>query len=199
MSPQICKKYEETLILTASGVADAATLNSLRGHLEECEVCRMQLDRLRRILSVIEDDSAARMARTQGLHAGLMKRLRAEPQKEAERPSGMSWAQMLSWLRLSVTARVLFAIGAVGIVMLLIVRWAGEGGRNDSGNLAANAENKPAELDFFAGEPAGPAELRRSLVHSLEDFEVVLRRNDRASARRDPVAVPANARPVEGL
>ena len=148
---------------------------------------------------VIEDDSAARMARTQGLHAGLMKRLRAEPQKEAERPSGMSWAQMLSWLRLSVTARVLFAIGAVGIVMLLIVRWAGEGGRNDSGNLAANAENKPAELDFFAGEPAGPAELRRSLVHSLEDFEVVLRRNDRASARRDPVAVPANARPVEGL
>ena len=200
MSRQICKKYEETLILAASGVADAATLNSLRGHLEECEACRTELDRLRRILSFIEDDSAAGgMACRQGLHAGLMKRLRAEPQKEAERPSGMSWARMLSWLRLSVTARVLLAIGAVGIVMLLIVRWAGEGGRNNSGSLATKAENQPAELDLFAGEPAGPAELRRSLVHSLEDFEVVLRRNDRASARRDPVAVPANARPVEGL
>src|SRR4051812_25626407 len=107
MSRQICKKYEEALILAACGVADAAILNSLRGHLEECEACRTELDRLRRILSVIEDDSAAgRMASTQGLHAGLMKRLRAEPQKEAECPSGMSWVRMLSWLRLSVTARV---------------------------------------------------------------------------------------------
>ena len=199
MSPPICKRYEETLILVASGVADAAAAEFLRAHLQECETCRTELDRLRRILSAIKDDSAsAGMAPPQTLHAGLMKRLRAEAQEQAESPRAISWAEALrSWLRLRRRAWGLFALGAVGVVILLTVRWVGEHGKNNSGNLATGHDDISGKLDRLAGQAAGPAELRRSLVHSFEDFEIVLRRNDRLLAMREPVAVPSNARPTE--
>jgi hypothetical protein len=200
MSLQICKEHEEALILEASGIGDAAASELLRAHFDECETCRTELDRLRRILSAIKDDSAAaRMTPPQTLHADLMKRLRAEAQEQAEGPQAISWAEALkSWLRLKRRVGALFALGAVGMVILLTVRWAGEGGKINSGGLAKRRHDKPGELDRFAGQPAGPAELRRSLLHSFEDFEIVLRRNDRLLAMREPVAVPSNARPAEG-
>ena len=200
MSLQICKEHEEALILVASGIGDAAASELLRTHLDECETCRTELDTLRRILCAIKQDSAAaRMTAPQTLHADLMRRLRPEAQEQAEGPQAISWTQALkSWLRLRRRAGALFALGAVGMVILLTVRWVGEGGKINSGALAKRHDDKPGELDRFAGQPAGPAELRRSLVHSFEDFEIVLRRNDRLLAMREPVAVPSNARPAEG-
>ena len=200
MSLQICKEHEEALILVASGIADPAASELLRAHLDECETCRTELDRLRCILSAIKEDSAAAsMTPPQTLHADLMKRLRADAQEQAEGPQAISWTEALkSWLRLRRRAGALFALGALGMVILLTVRWRGEGGKINSGDLAKRHDDKPTELDRFVGQPAGPAELRRSLVHSFEDFEIVLRRNDRLLAMREPVAVPSNARPAEG-
>jgi hypothetical protein len=199
MSLPICKKYEETLVLVASGVADAAAAEFLRAHLQECETCRAELDRLRRMLSAMKDDSAsAGMAPPQTLHTGLMKRLRAEAQEQAESPRAISWAEAFkSWLHLRRRAWGLFALGAAGVVILLTIRWVREDGKINSGDLPTRHDDRRAELARLAGQPAGPAELRRSLVHSFEDFEIVLRRNDRLLAMREPVAVPSNARPAE--
>jgi len=199
MTLPICKKHEDSLILVASGVADAGTAKFLRDHLEECETCRAELDRLKRILSAIENEhsASARMTPPHTLHAGLMKRLRAEAQEQAERPRAVSWAETLKSLLQSRRRAWAFALGAMGVVILLTLRWVGEGGKIDSGGLGKGHDDKPGEVDRFAGQLAGPAELRRSLVHSFEDFEIILRRNDRLLAMREPVAVPSNARPPE--
>jgi hypothetical protein len=196
MNMQICKEHEEALILMASGIGDASASKLLCAHIDECEPCRTELDRLRRILSAIEDDStAARMPPPQTLHVGLMKRLRAEAQEQAEGPRAISWVEAIKfWVPLRRRAWALFALGAVGVVILLTVRWVGQGGKINSRSLAKRGDDKPGELDRLAGQPAGPAELRRSLVHSFEDFETVLRGNDRVLAMREPVAVPSNAR-----
>ena len=201
MSLATCKEHEETLILMASGVANAAPADGLRAHLEECEPCRAELDRLKRILHAIEKEhsASARMTPPQTLHTRLMKRLRAEAQVQAEGAQAISWTEVLkSWLLLRRRAWALFVLGTVGVVMLLTLRWIGEGGKVDSGGLVARHDDNPSELVRLARQPAGPAELRRSLVHSFEDFETVLRRNDRLLAMREPVAVPSNVRPADG-
>jgi hypothetical protein len=198
MSQQICKVHEETLILVAAGVADAGSAGLLRAHVEECETCRAELERLKRILSAIgkEDLASAKMAPPQSLHTDLMKCLRAEPREQAETPRAITWVEGLkSLLRSRRTAWGLVALGAVGVVILLPARWVRTDGRINSGGLATSHNDKPSELKRFGGQPAGPAELRRSLVHSFEDFEFVLRRNDRLLAMREPLAVPSNARP----
>jgi hypothetical protein len=202
MTLPICKKHEESLILVASGVADAGTTEFLRAHLEECETCRAELDRLKRILSAMEQEhsASARMTPPQTLHPGLMKRLRAEAHEQPEGPTSISWADALkSWLQSRRRAWAIFALGAMGAVILVTLRWVGESGKKiNSADLAKWHDNKPGELARFAGQLAGPVELRRSLLHSFEDFEIVLRRNDRLLATRDPVAIPSNARSLEG-
>jgi len=158
MSLQICKEHEEALILVASGIGDAAASELLHAHLDECETCRTELDRLRRILSAIKDDSAAaRMTPPQTLHADLMKRLRAEAQEPAEGPQAISWAEALkSWLRLKRRAGALFALGAVGMVILLTVRWVGEGGKSIREVLLKGTTTNQVSWIALPGNPLGP-------------------------------------------
>src|ERR1044071_8259253 len=132
MTLPICKKHEESLILVASGVADAGTTEFLRAHLEECETCRAELDRLKRILSAMEQEhsASARMTPPQTLHPGLMKRLRAEAHEQPEGPTSISWADALkSWLQSRRRAWAIFALGAMGAVILVTLRWVGESGK----------------------------------------------------------------------
>jgi len=84
---------------------------------------------------------------------------------------------------------VVVATGIVGWVL-------GIGhGQTKPQRVATASSGSESEMEPNS-QPAGPRELRRALVHSLDDFENVLRRNDRLLASREPLAVSVRTRPA---
>jgi hypothetical protein len=202
MSLNFCNAYEEILILVASGAATAEEANRARAHLDGCGTCRSELERLRRMISVIEPRSSpiSRSAAPQSLHAGLMTRSRAEPPGGLKRTTVLLWLEPLrSWCLSrraavwSIAALIVVTASILGIVWRLSLNQ----GVNQSGKFAAARDHNSTRANSSRGEPEGPAELRLALSRSFEDFEVALRLNDQLSALREPMVVPSNSRSVE--
>lgn len=190
MNTLTCRQLEEDLVLSASG---EPTSEPLRTHLERCHDCREAYTRMRATLQAFEDAAEKAPPRLpDGLHTRLTQRLQTEsvPPRGAQVAHG--WGKSLSqffwhW-RYSLSA-----VGLIIVAAILVVRSMGPQPRH-----LESTENRlpgPAALTRAnpAGQPASPVDLRCALVRSFDDFEELLRRNDRLLAARDPVAVPVRS------
>jgi anti-sigma factor RsiW len=201
MSLNFCNAYEEILILVASGAATAEEANRARAHLDGCGTCRSELERLRRMISVIELRSSpiARSAAPESLHAGLMTRLRAETAGGPKRTTVLFRLEPLrSWC---LSRRAVWSIAALIVVAASILGIVWRFSLNQrviqSGKFAAARDGNSTRANSSREEPEGPAELRLALSRSFEDFEMALRLNDQLSALREPMVVTSRSRSVE--
>jgi anti-sigma factor RsiW len=201
MSLNFCNAYEEILILVASGAATAEEANRARAHLDGCGTCRSELERLRRMISVIEQASSpiSRSAAPESLHARLMTHLRAETVGLPKRTTVPLWLEPLRSWRLS--RQVVWGMAALSVVTvgILFTVWRFSVGQSviHSGKLGAALDSNSPRLPSSGSEAAGPAELRLALSRSFEDFEMALRLNDQVFAMREPMVVPSKSRSVE--
>jgi hypothetical protein len=126
------------------------------------------------------------------LHAGLMARLRSESGDQPEPTRWPFWFEALeSWISSPRGAWGLVAAGVTAVLVLLAVQWIGTGkGVAPSGRATIASNGGAPSVQRAETEPASPAEFRRALVSSLEDFEIALRRNDHLLATREPIATP---------
>src|SRR5262249_32357757 len=125
MSLRPCTEYEQSLVLMASDTADAAESQHLHSHLRECPTCRAELERLRRLVSVIEMPPSAisGAAAPRRLHVGLMVRLRAESGAHPKPTRRLQWLEALeSWISFPRGAWRVVAAGATAIVVMLAIQ-----------------------------------------------------------------------------
>jgi hypothetical protein len=201
MNSNSCNAYEEALILMASGAASVEEANRAQAHLDGCGTCRAELERLREIISAIEQGASpvCRSAAPESLHPRLLMRLRAETAGRPERrivPFRME--PLRSWC---LSRKVTWGMAALSIVTVTILILVWRVGVNQrvvqSGKFAAVRGGKAARVNSSLSEPEGPAELRLALSRSFEDFELALRLNDQIFAMREPMVVPSKSRSAE--
>jgi anti-sigma factor RsiW len=201
MSLNICNAYEDIVILVASGAASPEEANRAQAHLDGCGTCRAELERLRGIISAIEQASSpiSRSAVPESLHARLMTRLRAEPAGCPARTIVPFWLESLRSRCLSRPGA--WSMAAVSVVTVTILFTVWRFGANQSvvqlGKLATARDSDSTGANNSHEEPAGPAELRQALSRSFEDFETALRLNDHLVGMREPMVVPSKSRTAE--
>jgi hypothetical protein len=201
MSLNFCNAYEEILILVASDAATAEEANRAHAHLDGCGTCRAELERLRQMISAIEQGSSpvSRCAAPESLHAGLMTRLRAET---VGLPKRMTVPFRLEPLRSSCfSRRAAWGVAALIVVTVTLLftvwRFSLNQSAVQSGKFAGPRDGNSTRATTTRAEAAGPAELRLALSRSFEDFEMALRVNDQLFAMREPMVVPSKARALE--
>ena len=199
MSQSQCHEFEDRLIPVASGVADVAERQHMNAHLAQCDRCRTQFDRVRRVLGAIENQSAMSPFPTEptippDFHGRLMRRLRAEEGRPAERHGSPVLESVGRWLRTQHSAWKAIAATAAAILVLFALQRVWETAARRRGTpFTERVANVPA-VEVRGDQPARPAELRQAVVRSLEDFDALLRRNDILLSMREPTAGPAMPR-----
>jgi anti-sigma factor RsiW len=201
MSLNFCNAYEDILILVASGTASAEEANRAQAHLDGCGNCRRELERLRGMISAIDQACSpiSNSTAPQSLHADLMTRLRVETAGWPKRTTVPFWIEPLqSWC---LWRRTAWRWAALSIVIVAIAFTVWRFGLNQSvvqsGKFAAGRDGNSVRVNSNQGEPAGPVELRLALSRSFEDFEMALRLNDQLFAMREPMVVPSKSRSAE--
>jgi anti-sigma factor RsiW len=201
MSLNFCNAYEDILILVASGAASAEEANRAQAHLDACGHCRRELERLRGMISAIDQACSPIPSSTapQSLHANLMRRLRVETAGWPKRTTAPFWMEPLqSWC---LWRRAAWRRAALSIVTVAIAFTVWHFGVNQSvvqsGKSADGRHDNLVRVNSNQGEPAGPVELRLALSRSFEDFEMALRQNDQLLATREPMVVPSKSRSAE--
>jgi hypothetical protein len=201
MSLNFCNAYEEVLILVASGAASAEEANHAQAHLDGCGTCRAELERLRGMISAIEQASSpiSRSAAPKSLHARLMTRLRAETVGSPKRSTVPLWLEPQRSRRLS--RRIAWSMAALSVVTVSILftvwRFSVDQIVIHPGKLGAALDSNSPRVHGSGSEAVGPTEFRLALSRSFEDFEMALRLNDQVSAMREPMVVPSKSRSVD--
>jgi anti-sigma factor RsiW len=153
-----CAKNRKHLNAYMDGELPDRALREVERHLEGCPACRFELDGLRGLAPLLENDEVPPAP------AGLSARILAEAalrqrRKEAGKTSGWQWREFLfqPWLFRGATTAAL----VIGLAMGALMGWTSHM-RHDSGQWAIMATDENAARNMYAFDVLG-AEPRGSL------------------------------------